>query len=202
MQWTGSLMDGRMITDSKSDSNKMKTTFAQGNREVFRCFELVAAQLHKGDKAHVTCPANLVYGQAFTWSPLGGEPIPLGSDMQFDIEIQDCNVIPTKRAPDTQPRTTMMQPDQCFYLHLDSSEHTSLDLVLSTEQKRHADNWPAKYAMVEHKVVDDLSQQWYYDEATGSIRNGADPTFFLDNDFGWAMVAEAKADRDSKKTSK
>ena len=83
-----------------------------------------------------------------------------------------------------------MQPNTCFYLHLIASEHTSLDLVLSTQTDKYADFWPAKYAIVEHKVVDEESQQWYYNEKTGAIHNGADPTYFLDNDYGWAMISD------------
>ena len=62
--------------------------------------------------------------------------------------------------------------------------------MLSPEGTKYTKNWPATYAIVEHKVVDEESQQWYWDEKNGSIRNGADPTFFLDNDFGWAMTAD------------
>ena len=91
-----------------------------------------------------------------------------------------------------------MQPDTCFYLHSVASDHTSLDLVLSTEAEQFADYWPAKYAMVEQKVVDEESQQWYYNEKTGGIHNGADPSFFLDFDYGWAMVGDLSV---NKKTS-
>ena len=52
--------------------------------------------------------------------------------------------------------------------------------------------------MVEQKVVDDESQQWYYNEKTGGIHNGEDPDYFLDFDFGWAMIADL---RKNKKTS-
>jgi len=83
-----------------------------------------------------------------------------------------------------------MQPDTCFYLHNVASDHTSLDLVLSTNADKYADHWPAKYAMVEQKVVDDESMQWYYNEKTGGIHNGADKSFYLDFDYGWAMIAD------------
>jgi len=118
--------------------------------------------------------------------------------MTFDLEVLDCSHAPEHPKEETQPVTTTMQPNQCMYLHLLASEHTSLDLVLSTESDIYADFWPAKYAIVEHKVVDEASQMWYYDEKTGSIHNQADPTFFLDNDFGWAMTANTTHKKGSK----
>ena len=116
--------------------------------------------------------------------------MPLDSDMVFDVDILDFNVAPNHKDPEVQPRTTTMQPNQCFYLHLKSTEHTAYDFVLSTEQDDYSKSWPAKYAIIEHRVIDEASQQWFYDESDGSIRNAADPTYFLDHDMGWAMVAD------------
>jgi hypothetical protein len=191
VHWVGRLMDGRVVTDSRAEPGGVPKTFALGASEVFKCWDLAIPQLHNGDHATISCPAAFAYGNAWTQAPLGGEPIPLGSDMVFDIEIEDCNHAPdhnTKR--EIQPVTTTMQPDQCFYLHMQATEHTAFDFVLSTEAENYADWWAAKYAIIEHKVVDDESQQWYYDETTKSIHNAADPTYFLDHDMGWAMIAK------------
>jgi len=51
--------------------------------------------LHKGDSARLSCPSYLAWGGAFTQSPLGGDPIPLHSNIRFDIDILDCNRQPT-----------------------------------------------------------------------------------------------------------
>jgi len=51
-----------------------------------------------------------------------------------------------------------MQPGKCMYLHLIESEDTAIDLVLSTEDDAYSKWWPAKYALLEHKVVDDPAQ--------------------------------------------
>ena len=48
-----------------------------------------------------------------------------------------------------------MQPDRCMYLHLEEADATAYDLVLSTEAEDFSDWWPAKYVMLEQKVVDD-----------------------------------------------
>ena len=189
VHWVGTLMDGRVITDSRAEPGGLPKTFNVGASQVFSCWDLGIQKLNKGSKARLTCPSYLAYGQAYTQSPLGGETIPLGSDVTFDLEVLDCNIHPTfEEHP--QPVTTTMQPDTCFYLHNIGAEHTSLDLVLSTvDSAKFSEKWPAKYAIVEHRVYDDKQQQWYYNEKTGGIHNGADPNFFLDFDFGWAMIA-------------
>jgi hypothetical protein len=90
-----------------------------------------------------------------------------------------------------------MQPDTCFYLHFVPSEHTAFNLVLSHEADEYAKFWPAKYAMIEHKVIDDPAQQWTYDEKTGTIKNIADGSY-LDFDYGWAMAAKIAEKKDPK----
>ena len=83
-----------------------------------------------------------------------------------------------------------------MYLHLEEGEHTAYDLVLSTEAEDFSDWWPAKYVMLEQKVVDDEAQQWYYNEKDGTLHNAANPKYFLENDLGWVMVAKANAGGD------
>jgi len=117
---------------------------------VFKCWELAIPNLRKGAKATLSCPEDLAYGGAHTWAPLGGEPIPLHSDIDFEVEIVDCNRTPDHdKKEEVQPRTTTMQPDRCMYLHLEEGDHTGYDLVLSTEEDEFSEFWPAKYAMLE-----------------------------------------------------
>lgn len=87
VHWKGSLNDGRVVTDSHSEGLGYPKTFAVGNAEVFKCWDLVLPQLHQGDKATVSCPSYYAWGGAYTLSPLGGEPIPLHSDITFDLEV-------------------------------------------------------------------------------------------------------------------
>jgi len=94
VHWVGRLMDGRVVTDSKAELGGLPKTFNVGNAEVFKCWDLALQSLHAGDKVTLTCPSQLAYGTAYTWPPVGGEPIPAGSDMYFDLEIEECNVQP------------------------------------------------------------------------------------------------------------
>lgn len=187
MHWQGKLQDGRVVTDSKAELGGLPRTFTVGRSEVFKCWDLAILQLKSGDHATLSCPSNLAYGTANIQAPVGGEPIPKGSDIVFDFEVVDCNIKP-QNVEHTQPVTTTMQPDQCFYLHLVESDNTAFDLVLSHEEEQYAPFWPAKYAMIEQKVKDDPAQQWIYDEKAGTIKNIAEGTF-LDFDYGWAMAA-------------
>ena len=43
--------------------------------------------------------------------------------------------------------------------------------------------------MVEHKVKDDPTMQWYWNDKDGSLTNGANEKCQLENDYGWAMLA-------------
>ena len=191
VHWSGSLKDGRVITDSRSEPGALPKTFNVGSSDVYKCWDLAIPQLHAGDKAHVSCPAKLVYGTSLEIAPLGDDAVPKNSDVDFEIEVLKCN-IPPQRTPleyYAQPKTTTMQPDTCFYLHLVESENTSLDLVLSTQDEDYADWWPGKWGIVEQKVVDDPAQQWYFNEKDGSLHNAANPNYTLDEHQGWLYVA-------------
>ena len=108
VNWVGTLKDGRIITDSKQEGTGLPKTFSLGHREVFHCWDLAMTQLHQGDKAHLDCPSYFAYGGAFTWAPIGGEPVPLNSDMEFDIEVVECNRVPDFTGYKEQPVTTTM----------------------------------------------------------------------------------------------
>jgi FKBP-type peptidyl-prolyl cis-trans isomerase len=49
----------------QEDDNRPKT-FALGNADVFRCWELAIPQLKKGAKARLSCPSDLAWGGAYT----------------------------------------------------------------------------------------------------------------------------------------
>lgn len=48
-----------------------------------------------GTKAKLSCPSYLVYGSATNvYAPFGSGWIPKNSDINYDIEIVDCNISP------------------------------------------------------------------------------------------------------------
>ena len=77
-----------------------------------------------------------------------------------------------------------------MYLHLEESVNTALDLVLSTQEDNGSKEWPAKWGMFEEKVVDDESQQWFYNETAQTLTNAASPNHTLDVYEGWLYLAD------------
>merc|ERR1711865_257630 len=152
--WTGELEDGRVVTDSVEEFGK-DVTLTLGTDNTYKCLELALQQLHAGDKATVTCPSNLVFGNNVMLSPINGEMIPKDSKVSFDIEIKDCNYIPKKIKYGDQPKSTTMQPSQCFYLKLVESDNTAYSLVLATMEDDESKEWPGKRAYFEEQVMDD-----------------------------------------------
>jgi len=114
--------------------------------------------MKSGEKAVLHCPSYLSWGGAYTQAPLGGEPIPLNSDIDFEVEVIECNRVPEAAEmayyysyyadSHGQPRTTTMQPSRDFWLHLEEADHTANDMVL-TEQDG--------VAIIHHKEKLDLA---------------------------------------------
>lgn len=172
IKYTGQLKDGRQVTNTDIERNGQPLTIALGNRESFHCFDLAIPQLTEGTKAHLDCPSYYAYGTAFTWAPVGGEPIPLGSDIEFDLEIIECN-----RTPETymaqagkygQPQTTTMQPGRCMYLHAETaSEHEPLVITCENEDRINAPGFnyfPAVPCYLDEWVKENKHQEFHYVE--------------------------------------
>lgn len=174
VQWKGYLGDGRLVTDSRAEGMGFGKTFSVGKSEVFKCWDLALPQLKKGDVATISCPSQFVWGGAYTISPLGGEPVPLWSDVTFDLEVQDCARNPESFAQPNlaQPHTTTLQPGKCFYLRSKTAADTgNLDNVLTSQDGQ---------LTVEHKVLEDPNQQFYVSPVDGSIYNVANSQKVLD----------------------
>jgi hypothetical protein len=152
IHYVGSLTDGRVVTDSRAEGNGRPVRFSIGRSDVFKCFDLGITQLHEGDKATLRCPSDLVWGGAYVQSPLGGDPIPYHSDVNFDVEVSTCHRVPDHfKYPDlSQPHTTTLQPGKCFYLVSKQAADTYTNRVLSVNEDG--------LLFAEHKVVDEPSQ--------------------------------------------
>jgi FK506-binding protein 1 len=101
VHWVGTLNDGRVVTDSRAEPGGLPKIFTLGVSDVFKCWDLAITQLHQGDKATLHCPSFYAWGSSPNAAPLGGEPIPAGSDVTFEIEILECNRQPVWSKPNT-----------------------------------------------------------------------------------------------------
>jgi len=178
VKWDGYLKDGRHITSSASEHGGEPKTFSLGASEVFKCWDLAITQLHQGDKAHLDCPSHYAYGTAFTWAPVGGEPVPLGSDMDFEIEVVECNRVPEFTEQVAQPVTTTMQPGRCMYLHSVAAEEEGTPLVITCENEDRISApgfhyFPAVPCYLDEWVKENPHQEFHYEESTGYVRDDA-----------------------------
>ena len=91
VHYTATLPDGRLVGDSRQEPTGEPKRFIVGTSEVFKCWDLAIQKLHEGDTATLKCPSYLSWGAAFTQAPLGGEPIPLNTDVNFVLEVEKCD---------------------------------------------------------------------------------------------------------------
>lgn len=165
------LKDGRQVESTADQGDGRDLVVSLGASETFKCFELALGQLKQGDKAKIRCPYDLAYGNAYTWPGVGGEPIPLHSDIDFDVQVHECAKVPERTAFFTQPITTTMQPSACMYLHVFAEDDVEHKLVLSA-----VDNGATPLnVLIEEQVVDDKSQQFFFDDSDKTIYNAAHP---------------------------
>ena len=93
VHWEGKLADGTVFTDSRLEGDGLPKTFNLGRQNVLACWDIALKQLHKGDVAEITCPSFYGYGGALTQSPFGF-PIPLHANLEYRLEVLDCNRTP------------------------------------------------------------------------------------------------------------
>lgn len=185
------LKDGRLVSDTRAEPGGLPKVFALGAHETFKCLDNAITQLHQGDHAHLDCPSFQVWGDAYTQAPLGGEPIPLGSDIDFEIDIVECNRTPSRVSQVDQPYTTTMQPGKCMYLHFSQGEeHTGNDLVMTVEEGEYKKG--GKHVYLDHKLAADPTQQWFWNESTRALTNAANPSWSVGFDGTALTVTDTK----------
>lgn len=177
VHWHGYLKDGREVTNSHVEAGGHPKMFSLGHHDVFACWDYAIQQLHKGDKARLSCPAYYVWGGAYTIAPLGGEPIPLHSDVDFDIEVIDCNRVPKIPDYSEEPHTTTMQPGRCMYFHSVASQEEGTPLVIDCENEDRVNSYwfsyyPAVNCYLEEWVKETKSQEFFWHEDTKAIHDG------------------------------
>ena len=84
VQYTGSLVRNGMVFDSSIPRGEA-FKFTIGEFHVIKCWEQAIVQLHVGDKANVSCPSSLAYGEQAM-----GDVIPANSNLMFEIQVESC----------------------------------------------------------------------------------------------------------------
>jgi len=101
VHYTASLEDGTEVSDTRAEAGGRPLHFTLGDHQAFKCFDVAIPQLKQGAKDTLHCPSFYAWGSAHTQSPLGGEPIPANSDIDFEIEVVECNREPTREPPES-----------------------------------------------------------------------------------------------------
>ena len=177
--WVGSLMhDGRVYTDTRQEGRGDPTIFNLGGHHVIKCLDIALSQLKAGAKAHIECPSFYAYGGAFTQSFLkGGLPLPLHADVEYEIEILNCNENPVKWPEPAKPKKIGMQGHRQMSLHIAKDLGTQ-DLVLTCQDDDGMkapgfEKFPALQCYLEEYIKGDTNQLWVWDPDTFYLKNVA-----------------------------
>lgn len=163
VHWVATLKDGRVVSDSRAEPGGLPKTFALGAHEVFSCWDLAITKLNEGDRVTLHCPSHYAWGTAFVNAPLGGERIPTGSDVDFDLQIVECSKTPEFSTYEAQPFTSTLHANKCFSMHLMEAEDQGRDLVMSAglfEYYKNSQWWPTIYILLDDFVEDEEEQQF------------------------------------------
>ena len=80
LNYTGRLMSDQTVFDSSKEA----FSFVLGQAEVIECWDEGIKQLEIGEKATLSCPAAMAYGEVMK------PGIPENSDLEFDVELLAC----------------------------------------------------------------------------------------------------------------
>ena len=84
MTYTGKFADGTVFDSTDKSNFGMPMKFQIGSGEVIPCLDNAFLQMHVGESASVTCPANMAYGEQ------GSGPVPPNTPIFFDIDVVNC----------------------------------------------------------------------------------------------------------------
>ena len=84
VHYTGTLQDGTKF-DSSLDRNQ-PFDFSVGQGSVIKCWDHALTEMKVGEKASVTCPPDMAYGDQGA-----GDVIPGGATLNFAIEVLSCS---------------------------------------------------------------------------------------------------------------
>ena len=81
--YTGKLLDGTEFDSNVNSGDLFKFTLGQGM--VISCWDTSLAQMKVGEKATLTCPSDMAYGERGA-----GDKIPPNATLKFDVEVANC----------------------------------------------------------------------------------------------------------------
>ena len=82
VQYTGKFQDGS-VSDSSVGGDPLKFNLGQG--QVIKCWDAAFVQMNVGEKATLTCPPQVAYGEKGA-----GDKIPPNTTLFFDVEVINC----------------------------------------------------------------------------------------------------------------
>jgi len=166
-----------VYSDTKQEGNGEPKLFTLGGHHVIKCLDIAMTQLRPGAKAHIECPSFYAFGGALTQSFLpGGLPLPLHADVEYQLEVIDCNMNPVEPKIEKAPIKAGLQGNRQMSLHI--TKQTGLDLVLCCQDDENIASagfahWPANQCYLEEYVKHDPNQLWVWDETTYYLKNVA-----------------------------
>ena len=81
--YTGKLTNGQVF-DSSLGAAPEPLKFILGQGEVIKCWDQAFFGMQPGEKATITCPSDMAYGDE------AQEKIPANSTLVFDVEVLNC----------------------------------------------------------------------------------------------------------------
>ena len=82
--YTGKLTNGKVFDSSLHPVAPEPFKFVLGQGDVIKCWDQAFFGMQAGEKATITCPPNMAYGDE------AQENIPAGSTLVFDVEVLNC----------------------------------------------------------------------------------------------------------------
>ena len=84
VQYTGKFKDGSVF-DTSVGNPEGPLKFSLGQGQVIKCWDAAFMQMAIGEKATLTCPPSVAYGEKGA-----GDKIPPNTTLFFDVEVINC----------------------------------------------------------------------------------------------------------------
>merc|ERR1711865_724301 len=84
VHYTGTLLDGTKFDSSVDRGTPFEFSVGQG--AVIKCWDHALTEMKEGEKASVTCPPDMAYGDQGA-----GDVIPGGATLNFAIQVISCS---------------------------------------------------------------------------------------------------------------